>query len=142
MALTKPQGGGTFFEPKNHTNDLILVIEGKKILKDQPHEYQGKKGVRDVGIADIACFRNSADIEAQVPSMILKDAQITAQILVSDLERNGWLDGGGGMAVIRRPGQAFVYRDDFSAEAEAAAAAWYENRDKARAEAAADMPEF
>lgn len=142
MALTKPQAGGSFFKPADHTNDLILVIEGKRILKDQKHTYQGKESLRDVGVADIAVFRDSSDIENREPSMILKDCQITSQILVSDLERNGWMDGGAGLAVIRRPGQAFVYRDDFSKDAEEAATAWYEAREAERTAALDDMPSF
>lgn len=142
MALSKPKKNGEFFEPKNHVNDLILVVEGKSILHDQPHEYQGKRTTRSVATADIYCFRNSADIEAQEPSLILKDAQVTAQILATDLVRNGWMEGEAGLATIRRPGQAFVYRDDFTPEAEAAAVAWYEAREAERAAAADDMPDY
>lgn len=142
MALTKAKKAGDYFEPKNHMQDLILVIEGKKFLRDQPHEYQGKKSTRDIAIADIACFRNYEDLEKQEPSLILEDAFITAQILVADIERNGWIDGEGGLATIRKPGQAYVYRDDFTPEAEAAAIAWYERRGAEVAANLDQVPDF
>lgn len=144
MALSKASTGGTFFKPGDHTADQILVIEGKRILKDQPYTEYGteKKGVRDIAVADVFCFRTSADLEAQEPSLVLKDAQITHAVLVSDLVANGWLEGDAGMVTIRRPKQSFVYRTDFTPEAEAAAEAWYNKREAARSEAASDLPDF
>lgn len=142
MALSKPKSGGAFFKPADHVNDLILVIEGKRILRDQTHTFEGVTTKRDIAVADIAIFRDSAALASGEPSEILKDAQITNTILVADVESNGWLDGGAGLAVIRKAGRAYVYRDDFTAEAEEAATKWYEARNAAREEAKADMPSF
>lgn len=134
-------GGGDFFKPAEHIHDLAIVIEAKKILRDQPHEYEGIKSTRDVAVADMAFFRNQADVDSKTPSVILKGAQITNQILVADVERNEWL-GEAAVTVVRKPKRPYVWRNEVAADAEAAAAAWFENRDKARAAAADDMPEI
>ena len=137
----KAVGGGEFFKPADNIHDIAIVIEAKKILRDQPHEYQGVKTTRDVAIADIACFRNSQDVATATPSAVFKGAQITAGILVADIERNDWL-GVPAVTVIRKPKQAYVYRNEVSADAEAAAAKWYSEREAKRESAAADMPEL
>lgn len=135
----KAVGGGDYFKPADHLHDLAIVIEAKRILRDQPHEVDGVKMTRDVAVADMAFFRNQADVDSKTPSLILKGAQITSKILVADIETNGWLEAPA-VTVIRKPKRAYVYRNEVAPDAEAAAAEWFENRDKQRAAAAEDMP--
>ena len=145
MALTKASAGGDYFNPKDHMLDLAIIIEGKRILKDQDHEYDGVKSKRDVAIADISCFRNYEDIENETPSLILEGANVTASILVSDIEANGWLDGEGGVAVIRKPKRAYVFRSDaenLKPDAEAAAFAYYERRNAEVEANLDDVPDY
>lgn len=125
--FAKRISGGDYLKAADHVNDLAIILEPKKVLKDQPHEIDGIKGIRDVAIADVTCFRNSEDVESGVPSLILKDVQITNQILVADVERNDWL-GKVALVTIEKAKRAFVYRDVVFPGAEAAAIAFYDKR--------------
>lgn len=134
--------GGDFFKPKDHLHDLAIVLEPKKILRDQPHEYEGKKTTRDIAICDMAFFRNSQDVQTATPSLVKEGVQITSQILVADVERNDWM-GKIACVVIRKPKQAYVYRpNEVAPDARAAAAQWIKNREAAYKEALDDMPDF
>ena len=133
-------GGGGFFEAKNHLHDLAIVIEAKKILRDQPHEYEGIKSTRDVAVADIACFRNSQDVETATPSVVMKDAQITNAVLVKNVDEEEWV-GVAAITQVIKPKRAFIFESKgITPEAEAAAAKWYEQREAKRQAAADDMP--
>jgi len=136
--FAKPTTGGNFFKPADHMNDLGILIEPKKVLKDQAHVYEGIHSTRDVGIADIAVFRNSADVETATPSLIIENAQITNQVLVADIERNDWV-GKVALVVIRKAGRAYVYREPEHPGVEEAAQKYYEARE---AEAAANLDDF
>lgn len=139
--FAKSQGGlGTFFKAAEHVSDLAIVFEFKSIKRDQPG-YKGE-GRRDLAIADIACFRNSEDVEKATPSLIIKDAVITGQVLVDDVANNDWV-GKSTVQVIRRPNKAYVYRDnstDLTEVAEKAAIEWFTAREAAVA--AVDVPAF
>lgn len=147
MALATASGAGDFFKPADHLHSPAIVLEVKRILRDQPHEYEGVKSTRDVGVADIAIFRDSADIAAKKPSIIMKNASITNKILVDDLVTNGWFDERTGestpaVTVVRKPKRAFVWRNEIAAEAAEAANAWYENREAEVAANLNDVPAF
>jgi hypothetical protein len=131
--------GGSFFKPGDHVDALAIVFEFKKVLKDQPHEYEGVKSLRDEAIADIAVFRNSEDVENATPSVIEQGVKITNQVLVSDVERNDWL-GEATVQVIRKAKRAYVYRAPEYPGAVEAAAKWYLDRQKAEDEI--DVPEI
>ena len=131
--------GGSFFKPADHVGDLAIVFEFKKILKDQKHTYNGKESTRDVAYADIACFRNSQDVETATPSLVLDNVAITGQVLVADIERNDWL-GKAAVQVIRRVGQPYVYRDVELPGAVEAATKWFLARQEAEADV--DIPDF
>lgn len=115
--LRKRVSAGDYFKPADHVNDLVILLEPKKILRDQPHEFEGVKSTRDVAIADIACFRTSEDVESATPSLVLQGAQITNTVLVADIERNDWV-GGAAAVIIRKAKRAYVYRDPEYAGAE------------------------
>lgn len=133
-------GGGVFFDAKNHMNDLALLIEPVRILKDQPHEYEGVKSTRSVAVVNIAVFANSEAIETQTPSEILENAQITSSILVQDIETNGWI-GEAACQVIRKGGRAYVWRDP-EPEHEKAVEAYYLAREAEVAANLTEVPSF
>ena len=133
--------GGEFFSPKNHVGDLAIILEPKKVLKDQPFDDNGTPGTRDVAIADIACFRDHGDVEKGEPSVILKGAKITQSILVGDIEENGWVDEVA-LVVIRQPKRAYVYRSVEDEAAEAAAGEWYSRRNEEIEKNLDEVPEF
>lgn len=133
--------GGDFFKAADHASDLAIILEPTKILRDQPTEYEGVKSTRDIAIADVSCFRNSEDVENETPSVVLKDVQITNQILVSDIERNDWL-GKVALVTIEKAKRAFVYRDPTFAGAEQAAINFYERRNAEVAANLAEAPDF
>lgn len=134
-------GGGTYFNAKEHLGDLAIVIEAKAIKRDQPHEYEGTKSTRDVAVADISCFVSQADVDARKPSVVLKDAQITAQVLVADIESNGWI-GVPAITVVRKPKRAYVWRNEIDPAVKAAAAEWYTNRQAEIEANLAAVPDF
>lgn len=130
---------GQYFKPADHVNDLAIIFEFKKVLKDQPHEYQGEQSRRDVAIADIAVFRNSEDVANATPSHIEQGVQITQGVLVADVEANDWI-GEATVQVIRKPKKAYVYREPEYPGAVDAATKWYLERQAAEAEV--DVPDF
>lgn len=132
-------GGGKYFKPANYTDALAIVFEFKKVLKDQPHEYEGVKSVRDVAIADIAVFKNSEDVENATPSEVEQGVLITSAALVGDIETNDWI-GEAAVQVIRKPKRAYVYRDPEFPGARDAAAKWFLARKQA--EDSVDVPSF
>jgi hypothetical protein len=132
-------GGGSFFKPAEYTDALAIVFEFKKVLKDQPHEYEGVKSVRDEAIADIAVFKNSEDVENATPSHVEQGVKLTNTVLVADVERNDWV-GEATVQVIRKAKRAYVYRDPEFPGAREAAVKWYLARQAAEADV--DVPNF
>lgn len=133
--------GGDFFKPAERVGDLAIIFEFKKIMRDQPHTYEGVASTRDVAYADVACFRTSEDVENKTPSLIVENVSITNQVLVADVDRNDWL-GKATVQVIRKVGRAYVYRDgeEISTAAMDAAIAYYEAREASVA--AVEVPDF
>lgn len=146
--FAKSAGAADIFEAKNHVTDLAIVFEFKRKVEEKnpfykpDHPTNPGTPTRDVLYADIACFRNSEDVENATPSLVKQNVKITNQVLVVDVERNDWM-GKATVQVIRKVGQPFVYRDgpnDLTPEAEAAAIKWFTNRE---AEVAAvEVPDF
>lgn len=132
--------GGTFFKPKDHVDDLAIIFEFKKVLKDQPHTYEGIDSRRDLAFGDISCFRNSEDVANAKPSLVIQNATVSNQVLVADVERNDWL-GKATVQQIRKVGKPYVYRDgDITPEAMAAATKFYTEREAAVA--SVEVPDF
>lgn len=136
--FAKRVSGGDYFKAAEHMNDFAIILEPAKILKDQPHEIDGIKGIRDVAYAKVSCFRNSEDIETGKPSFV-KDVQITNQVLVSDIENNDWI-GKAAVVTIEKAKRAYVYRDP-TPEHEAVAIAYYTKREQETEANLADVPE-
>ena len=111
------------------------------MLKNQPG-YKGE-GIRDIAVADIACFRNSEDIENAKPSLIAAGVQITNTALVNDVERNDWVGKATVQVIRKHEGKTWVYRDgseDLQPAAEQAAIRYYTEREAAVAAVA--VPDF
>lgn len=148
--FAKSAGAAEFFNPKDHVSDHAIVFEFKRADSEPnpfykpDHADPAKRGEpkRDVVYADIACFRNSEDVENATPSLVKQNVKITHFVLVVDVERNNWL-GKATVQTIRKAGQPFVYRDgpnDLTPAAEKAAIEWYTAREAA--EASVDVPDF
>lgn len=147
--FAKAAGQADFFNPGDHVNDLAIVFEFKRKATERnpfykPDAAPEKRGEpeRDVVFADIACFRNSEDVESATPSLVKQNVKITHFVLVVDVERNEWMHKAT-VQTIRKAGQPFVYRDgpdNLTPEAEAAAIKWYTEREAAVA--AVEVPDF
>lgn len=137
--FAKPIASSGFFKPADHVNDLAILLEPKKVLKDQPHNYDGIESIRDIAIADMAIFKNSADIENASPSEVLTGVQITNQVLVADIERNDWI-GKAALVVVRKVKRPYVWREPEFPGAEAAAAHYYKAREAEREKNADEFP--
>ena len=134
-------GSGEFFKPSERVNDLAIVFEFKRVLKDQPHKYDGIESKRDVAYADVYCFRNNEDLENGQPSLVQENCAITSQVLVADVESKG-LVGKTACAVIRKSGRAYVYRDVEYPGAKDVAIEFHKRRNEEIAANLADAPSF
>lgn len=137
--FSKPSGGGGFFKPENYATALALLIETKSFKSNQPHTYQGVQSFRDEATADITVFRSSEALQTGTPSEILKGQQITNTILAADLEAQV---GKPFLAVLKKPGRAWVWREVEFEGAEAAVESYYKEREAAVTAAAAAAPSF
>lgn len=135
-------GGGAFFKPADHMNDLALLIEPKTIARDVPSTYQGATRQRDEVLSDITVFANQGNLDSGTPSEILKSVKVTHGMLTSTLEK---ILGEATVAVIRKiptqAGAGFAFRDP-SVEDEAKVVTYYEAREAAITEAVASAPSF
>ncbi|MEV4642790.1 hypothetical protein AB0J80_36160 [Actinoplanes sp. NPDC049548] len=138
--------GGAFFKPADHMTDLAILVEPKRIDREQPNTYQGKTTYRDEVTADITVFRTSESLEKGEPSEVIKGARIAYGMLTSTLDKILKQGAGGAIvSVIRkvptRNGAGYVFRDvEGSVLAQVAACA--DKREAALAEAVASAPDF
>lgn len=72
--------GAPYFEPKNHTNDLALIIEPKSIRHDVPNQ----NGARDEVLAQVTVFRSQSQLDKGEPHEV-KLYTITPKVVVRDL---------------------------------------------------------
>lgn len=125
-----------FFKPKEHMNDLALLVEPTSILRNQPNTYQGKTTTRDEVISTISVFANQGDIEAGKPSEVLRNHKVVHGMLTSTLEQ---VLGGAIISTIEKintqAGAGFVFRDVKDAAIFAKVEGYYDNREAAVASA-------
>ena len=135
-------GGGAFFKPADHMNDLALLIEPKSIQRNVPSTYQGKTRDRDEVIADVTVFANLDSLDKGTPSEVLKSVKIVHGMLTSTLEK---ILNEATVAVIRKiptqAGSGYAFRDP-SIEDEAKVATYYTAREAAINDAVANAPSF
>lgn len=137
------QRGGAWLKPKDLVGDLAIVLEPQEIRKDVPGtDFDGNAVVRDVAVVDVAIFKDHADIEKQVPSVILKGANLDASVLVKIIQEEGWGKGDVALVTVIRPKRAYVWGSVTAEGAEEAAAAWYEARNAEVEANLADVPDF
>jgi hypothetical protein len=140
MSLFKnPSSGGDFFKAAEHMTDLAIVLEPKRIYTEPDPFNPGQ--TRECCTADIAIFRDSGDVEKAEPSEVMLDAKITGQLLVADINKEGWV---GEVVLVTiettKSGRGYVWRSVTFPGAQDAAAKWFTERETARTEAAASFP--
>lgn len=74
--------GSGFFQAKDYTNALAVLVEPQRIEKDAP----GKFGVRDIVTADVTVFTDASQLDGTVPPLEMLGAKVTGKALVRDLE--------------------------------------------------------
>ncbi|ROR95532.1 hypothetical protein EDD28_0088 [Salana multivorans] len=133
MAIGKKQGGGGFFKPADHTNDLAILVEPKSIKRDQKNEYNGQITYRDELTADVTVFPNSSSLKPNGKPEVYQNMVIASKVLVSTIEHLV----GTGDAVIQTVGKprGKNYYDwlDPEPDAQQAVLAYYESREAASA---------
>lgn len=140
---TQKNTNGAFFKPSEHAADLALMIEPKRVLKDQPNEYQGEKTIRDEIVCDITVFRNSQNIEEGVPFEVIRDGKITHSALAGEAREH--IGTGIPMLVtVKKATGKNYYIFDFNVPADRVNAVgnYFTMREGAIAEATADAPSF
>ena len=125
-----------FFKPKEHMNDLALLIEPVSVARNQPNTYQGKTTTRDEVLANISVFANQADVEAGKPSQVLRNYKVVHGMLTSTLEQ---VLGGAIISNVEKintqNGSGYVFRDVKDAAIFAKVEGYYDNREAAAASA-------
>lgn len=144
MPFSKPSefGGGSFFKPADHMEDLAILLEPKNVARNVPSTYQGTTRERDEVTTDITIFGTSESLEKGEPTTISKNSKVVHGMLTSTLER---IVGGAMVGVVRKiptkGGSGYVFRD-VSPEVEAQVERYFAARDQERAQAADEMPDF
>ena len=82
-------GGGEFLTPADHKNAKAVLIEAKRILRDQA----GKFGKRDILVADVTVFRTLDELNGELPPLEIQSAKITGSKIVEDFEDKVGGDG-------------------------------------------------
>lgn len=143
MSITfeKPTGGGVFFKAKEHLNDLAILLEPKRILKDQPNEFEGVKSLRDEVVADVTIFRDQASLDKREPSEVMQNAIITGKALTGDVEKNGWI-GKVALVTVAQPKRAYVWRTPEVEGVEEAVGEYYEKREAEVKANLEEVPDF
>lgn len=142
--FSKPSefGGGAYFKPGDHMNDLAILVEPTKINKDVPNTYNGVTKNRDEAFGRFTIFATSEALDSGQPSEILEDAKSVHGMLTSTMEK---VIGGALVAVVRKvktgAGAGYAFRD-VEKDVEAKVAAYFTAREAAVAEALADAPSF
>lgn len=135
-------GGGTFFKPAEHMNDIALLVEPVRIDKNVHNEYQGRVSTRDEVAARITVFATEESLDKGEPTEVLENAKVVHGMLTSTLER---VVGGAIVAVVRRiptkAGSGYAFRD-VDANVEAGVGVYFDAREAKVAEALADVPDF
>lgn len=142
--FSKPSefGGGSFFKPGDHMNDLAILVEPTRITKDVPNTYNGVTKNRDEATARVTVFANSESLETGVPTEVIEDAKFVHGMLTSTLEK---IIGGAMVGVVRKiptkAGSGYAFRD-VEGDVEGKVASYFEAREKAVAEALDSVPDF
>lgn len=130
MTFKKPSdfGGGSYFKPKEHGNDLALLVEPRSINKDVPNTYQGRTTMRDEAVCDITVFGTSEALDKGTPTLVMSGVKVVHGMLSSTCERTI------GEAFVARVdriqtqnGSGYVWRD-VDPEVESKVGAYYEAR--------------
>lgn len=142
--FSKPSefGGGSFFKPGDHMNDLAILVEPTKVNKDVPNTYNGVTKNRDEAFGRFTFFATQESLDNGIPTEIVEDAKSVHGMLTSTMER---VIGGAIVAIVRKiptkAGSGYAFRD-VEADVEAKVAAYYTAREAKVAEALADVPDF
>lgn len=144
---TQKNTGGAFFKPADHAADLALMVEPKRVLKDQRNEYNGDVTIRDEVVADISVFRNSQNVDQQEPFEVIRDGKITNTALVSEAREHIPAPGEDGVPMLVKVGKRqgknyYEFKFDVPDNVVAAVAGYYTKREAALNEAVADAPGF
>lgn len=143
LALKQLTGGSGYFSPKDHKEDVAILIEVKRFEHQRPG---GTYGPKDTIHADVTYFATQADLDAGKPSLVGKNTMIQGTVLVRDLNDEV---GEGNATVVTiaqskpKPGQqpAWVLRT-VPASVTEKVVAYADKRDTALAEAVAAAPSF
>jgi hypothetical protein len=135
FAKPSDYAGSSYFKPKEHMNDLALLVEPKTIDRDVPSTYNNQTRVRDEVISDVTVFANQAALENGEPTTIIKSTKVTHGMLTSTLEK---ILGGAMVATVTKiqtqAGSGFVFRD-VDAAIEQQVGAYFTSRSEATAAA-------
>lgn len=143
MGLVKPGslGGGGFFKPAEHANDVAIVVEPKTLQRDVPDTYQGVTKLVNVMVADVFFFPSLESLENGTPDVVL-GMTIKHKGVTNKLEHAvGTGDGVPGRVEKSNPpggGASFWNFVKLGDASMALVEKWYE----AREAAAADAPPF
>jgi hypothetical protein len=139
--VKKIPGGGGFFKPPDHLDDLAILIEVRRFEAQRPG---GIYGPKDTICADLTVFKDAAALDGGTPEFI-SNTLIQHTVLVADLET---LIGEAAVAKLvqsksNTPGHkpAFAWRE-VEASVQEKVVAYATARDEALAAAMADAPDF
>jgi hypothetical protein len=136
-------GAASYFKPKEHQNDLALIVEPKEFNGQVPSTYAGQTRYRDEVTSDITVFENTEQLENGTPGKILKDHKVTHGMLTDAIK-----DQLGGAVVVvvtttpTKNGSGFVFRELEDQNRIDQAGAYFTKREAALAEAVAAAPSF
>lgn len=135
-------GGGAFFKPADHMNDLAILIEPKRIDKGVQSTYNNQTRLRDEVTADITIFGTEESLAKGEPTRVIKSGKVVHGMLTSTLER---IIDGAMVAIVRKiptqAGQGYVFRDVDPA-VEAKVGDYYTKRNAEVEANLADVPDF
>lgn len=81
-------GGSNYFKPKEHQQDVAILLEPKKIDKSVERDFGGERKVRDEATCDFTVFATSEALEKGEPTEVLLDHIVTQTMLAADAGAN------------------------------------------------------
>ena len=139
--LSKPSEftGGAWFKPAEHTADVAILFEPKRVDRDQPSQY----GVRDVAVGDITVFATEESLDKGEPTEVLKGGKVDKGLIISSLEKvlGGAMGGIVRKITLNNGNTGWVLRD-LDAKTEGKVVAYLEKRDKEIQDNLDSAPDF